>query len=69
MFKKFHVRKKKLKVDKVISMLPNISDDKLKRWFELSDANIQLRNPDNEDKRLNKEIESELNNRGFKFKR
>lgn len=64
---KFKNREKANKVKKVISMIPNISDDKLKRWFELSDSNIQLRNPDDEDKKLYKELELELNKRGYKF--
>lgn len=64
---KFKNREKANKVKKVISMIPNISDDKLKHWFELSDSNIQLRNPDDEDKKLYKELELELNKRGYKF--
>lgn len=64
---KFKNREKANKVKKVISMIPNIPDDKLKHWFELSDSNIQLRNPDDEDKKLYKELELELNKRGYKF--
>lgn len=58
---------KKNKVNQVISMLSGLSEKKLKYWFELSDSNVQLRNPDKEDLRLHRELEEELNRRGFIF--
>lgn len=60
-------KKEKLRFEKVLTNITQLSDEELKQWYHLSEADSMMGRSNPQDDILNSRIELELNNRGFVF--
>lgn len=61
-FKESRDKDRKTRIERMISMLPALSDRELKEWFYLSEGEM---NYDRNDMNLNREIAKEIDSRGL----